>query len=380
MNFYEIEGKKLLNEAGILADVGVLFDEHTDVNTIQFPCVVKAQALSGKRGKAGGIKFAKNANELSEHYDFIKKMEINGIPVKAVLATPMRSIKKEYYLGYTIDCTQECIVMLFSPNGGMDIEEVAKETPEQLLKLPIGAAFDEAELLVKLRGFSLPEGKNRQICDIAAKLYNLFVRLDAVTIEINPLAELEDGALMALDAKVVLDDNALYRQGDYVLIDRFEQVSQAQKKAIECDLIYVELERGGNIGVIAGGAGIGMATVDAIRSFGGKPFNFLDLGGGVSRDKTYQAARILLDHDEVDAILINVFGGINNCLTMADGICAAILDSKKEKLVVVKSRGFSQEEGWALYDQMGLAQIRYGTTDDAVKLLLALMSERGIRI
>lgn len=372
MDFYEVEGKKILLNVGIRTDVGVLIDENTDFTSIEYPCVVKAQVLSGKRGKAGGIKFAHDSEELKKHYDFISHMTINGHPVNGVLITPMADIASEHYIGLTIDRKAKCIVLIYSPCGGMDIEEVAENQPDQLLTMPILDSFDETGFTKALEPFGLCAETRENLCQVAKKLYGAFIRLDATTIEINPYAQMKDGSFSAVDAKLVIDDNALYRQEDYTILPRESSESAIKREAEQYGLSFVDLDENGGIGLIAGGAGIGMATVDSIKYYGASPYNFMDLGGGVTEDKMYHAVRILLNDDRVDSILINVFGGINNCETMAKGITRAITESGSKKTVVVKSRGFSQEAGWELYDKLGLPQVRYGTTDDAVKLLLKI--------
>ena len=178
---------------------------------------------------------------------------------------------------------------------------------------------------------------------------------------------------MAIDAKLVIDDNALYRQGDYTILSRTAQEKSPQEiEAEKHDLTYVEVDSEGTIGTMAGGAGIGMATMDTIFHYGGRVNNFLDLGGGVTAEKTYQAMRILLQNEKTDYILVNIFGGINNCADMAEGIDRAYKELGINKTVVVKSRGFNQEQGWSIYEKLGFPQTKYGTTDEAVQTLLAL--------
>lgn len=373
MDYYEIEGKRLFIKYGIPSDPGVLCTSETDLDQIAYPLVVKAQVLSGKRGKAGGIRFADTPGEAREAIEAISLLTIGGNPVQGIVLTPKVDIHKEHYLGYTIDSAKKRILLIYTPCGGMDIEEVAALTPEKLIRLDMTEGFLQESFLKAVEPLGLEIQVIHQVLDIAKNLYRLFVELDATTVEINPLAESLDGQLQAADAKLVIDDNALYRQGDYTLILRSSEETDIQKMADVAGLSYVELDADGNIGIIAGGAGIGMATMDTVKHYGGRPFNFMDLGGGVSREKMCTAAKILIGIPQISSIFINVFGGINNCLVMAQGITDAIAQTGTDKLVVVKSRGFSQEEGWKLYDQFGLSQVRYGTTDDAVKLLLTKM-------
>lgn len=372
MDFHEIEGKAQFERFGIPTKVGFLITDDTDARSIEFPCVLKAQVLSGKRGKAGGVKFPKNATELREYSAAISALIIGGKPVEAVMVSPMLEIAQEFYLGITLDTVNRQAVMLFTTYGGMDIEEIAETSPEKLMRYDVTCGFDARSFKESAGVFGLDDKLMSQILEIAEKLTKLFFELDATTVEINPLIVDGAGMLEAADSKLVIDDNALYRQGDYTLIPRRnEQVeSEAVHKAEEAGLAYVELDTDGNIGLMAGGAGIGMATVDTIKFYGGRPFNFLDLGGGVTAEKTYAAMKLLLRNPKIEVILVNIFGGINNCETMAQGIVGAMRDCPQKKRVVVKSRGHGQEAGWKLFEEAGCLQTRYGTTDDAVKQLL----------
>ena len=373
MDFYEIEGKQVFRKYGIPVENCTLVTPETDLDALTYPCVVKAQVLSGKRGKNGGIQFPKNAEECRKAIADIRALKIRGKSVHGIVISEMLKIKEEYYMGATLDTLNKRVVLLFTVYGGMDIEQLAKDSPEKLIRINCTKGLDSAAFRQALKAFDLPAEREEVVCGIAEKLVAAYFDLDATTLEINPLAVLEDGRLVAADAKLSIDDNALYRQEDLVLIPRCDGdtgKSETEKEAEEAGLTYVELNEDGNIGLIAGGAGIGMATVDTIVHYGGKPFNFLDLGGGVTAEKTCAALKILAKNPKIAAILVNIFGGINNCAVMAEGIERAVRETGCRKRIVVKSRGFSQEEGWAIYDRLGLPQIRYGTTDDAVQLLL----------
>lgn len=371
MDLYEIEGKAQFKRFGIPTDDGILYRPGDDTTGYPFPCVVKGQILSGKRGKAGAVQFAENPEQLHSEAEKIMSIRINGKAMAGIMVSKKLAITEEYYLGLTLDTKSRKLVLLFTPYGGMDIEELAASSPEKLLRMDCTHGLDQALFENALNDFPLEDNIRKQISDIAAKLTKACFALDATTIEINPLARLADGALVAADAKIVLDDNALCRQGDYTLLPRLEkEMSPAEREAAAADLTYIELDGSGNIGVIAGGAGIGMATVDTICFYGGKAYNFLDLGGGVTDEKTYHALHLLLNNPNIEMILINIFGGINNCAVMAEGIKRAWQESGIKKRIVVKSRGFNQEDGWAIYRELGFEQVKYGTTDEAVKLLL----------
>jgi succinyl-CoA synthetase beta subunit len=371
LNFFEYESKMILAGYGIHTDSGILDANVEPLKTIQFPCVLKAQVLSGKRGKAGGIRVVKDASEFETALSGIRQTRINGYYPSAVLVAPFLDIVCEHYISLTLDTENRGMTLLYSPQGGVDIEEISGI----VVRLTMRDRFEEILFLEKLRRFSLETEIQEQLIDIARKLYQIARDMDLITIEINPLAQLADGMLLAADAKLVMDDNALYRQPDRTVLSRELYLSPTEAKARDARLTYVELDQRGNIGVIAGGAGIGMATVDAIQFYGGSPFNFLDLGGGVSKEKTKAAAKLLLNIPEVKGILINIFGGVNDCAVMAEGVCEAVdeADTGAAGKLVVKSRGFNQETGWALYDRYSIAQVRYGTTDDAVQKLLTLL-------
>lgn len=371
MDYLEIEGKAQLKCFGIPVNDSILLEGDEIPAEVTYPCVLKGQILSGKRGKAGAVRVVKSEEELREAKKIIESITINGKAMEGVIACGFLPIVEEYYIGMTLDVKNRAMVMLFTPFGGMEIEELAAESPEKLLRFDCTKGFDAYAFQRAVEIFGLPAERVSQIVDIAAKLSNACFALDATTIEINPLAVLEDGSLLAIDSKLVIDDNSLYRQGDYTILPRTSRKrSRQEEDAAQYDLTYVELDPEGDIGTMAGGAGIGMATMDTIRHYGGRVNNFLDLGGGVTSEKTYQAMRILLQNEKTDYILVNVFGGINNCADMAEGIARAYKEFGNGKKVVVKSRGFNQEQGWEIYESLGFMQTKYGTTDEAVQTLL----------
>ncbi len=371
MDYLELEGKKQLERFGIPINESIILTGHEIPKDVPIPCVLKGQILSGKRGKHGAVRVVKNREDLLETKKIIEGISINGLAMEGVIACGFLPIKEEYYLGMTLDVKNRAMLLLFTPYGGMDIEELVEESPEKLLRLDVTSGFD-AEVFTKACDmFELPKNRLDQVVDIAAKLVHAGFELDATTIEINPLALLEDETLLAIDAKLSIDDNAMYRQGDYTLFPRTAQEYSPQElEAMKYDLTYVEIDPEGDIGTMAGGAGIGMATMDTITHYGGRTNNFLDLGGGVTAEKTYQAMKILLNNKKTNYILVNIFGGINNCADMAEGIARAYKECNIQKPVVVKSRGFNQEEGWRVFEELGFLQTKFGTTDEAVKQLI----------
>lgn len=377
MDLYEVEGKRLLAQFGIPVDRGFLWTENSDVADVEFPCVIKAQVLSGKRGKAGGVCFAQTREEFPHALEQVCRAEINGKRAQAVYVTRRVNIKQEHYLGVTLNPADKNILLIYTPKGGMDIEELAASDPKALLRFPLTSEINTEELSARLAETGLTEREKTAVADIAGKMFRMFWELDATTVEINPLAELDDHSYVAVDAKIVLDDNARFRHQVCTLIPREVSLTPRERTAQKYGLAYVEIEKTGDIGLIAGGAGIGMATVDTICFYGGRPFNFLDLGGGVTAEKTYHAMKLLLEVQvpQIKGVLVNVFGGGNNCQTMAQGIAQAIREFGAGKKIVVKSRGFFQEEGWRIYDELGIEQVHYGTTDEAVKKLLKAMED-----
>jgi len=377
MDLFEFEGKKVFKDFDIPIPTGKLFEDNLDeFKNFIYPCVIKAQVLSGKRGKAGGIKFADNFKELKIGIDEIRKIKIYDKVIKAILIEEKLTIAKEFYLGITIDPTIKAPVLMFFPCGGMDIEEVAKEKPEMLLKLNLNEIDYKNGLMNLLAGFNLNNIIIKQLNHIAFKLIDLFYKLDVTTVEINPLVVNNKKELIAVDSKIVVDDDALFRQPNLQIINREENKSETIKRAEKYGLSYVPLDKKGNIGVIAGGAGLAMMTVDTIKYFGGKPANFLDTGGGIKEEQSKEALKILLENKQIDGIIINIFGGINNCEIIAKGIKEAINEVGLNKVIVVKSRGHSQEKGWHIFEELGLEQVKLGTTEEAVKKLFRIMKER----
>lgn len=373
MDYLEIEGKRQLERFGIPVNETPLMDGPALPEGMEFPCVLKGQILAGHRGQNGAVKVVRSQEELEAAYEAISHVSINGKKMLGIAACGFLPIAQEYYLGLTLDAGTRSILMLFTPFGGTEIEDLAANEPEKLLRFDCSDGFDAEAFRAACARFDMADDRLEGIIVFAEKLMRAFVELDATTLEINPLVALEDGSLLAIDCKLVIDDNALARQGDYVIVPRGEdELSPQEADARQFDLNYIEIDPEGDIGTMAGGAGIGMATMDTVRHYGGRVNNFLDLGGGVTEEKTYQAMRILLANDETKYVLVNVFGGINNCADMAAGITRAYREFGGGKTVVVKSRGFNQEQGWKMYEELGFTQVKYGTTDEAVRALMAL--------
>lgn len=307
--------------------------------------VIKAQVLVGGRGKAGGIRLAKTPEEAEELATQILAMEIKGLPVKKILIDEAANIEKEIYLGITIDRAMRKPVMMASMAGGVGIEEVARLSPDKIAKAyihPLLGLHDYQSRGVA-SGIDLPREHWRLFGQIAHGLWQAFVDCDATLVEINPLVINRENRLMAVDGKIVLDDNALYRHVDLAEMRDLDIEAPSEVEARKYGLSFVKMD--GNIGCLVNGAGLAMSTVDIINLCGGKPANFLDIGGGAGAEKVAAALRIILTDPNVKVILLNIFGGITRCDEVAQGILAALQEVKPVIPMVVRLVGTNAEEG-----------------------------------
>lgn len=315
--------------------------------------VIKAQVLVGGRGKAGGVKRAETPEEAVEKARGIMALTIKGIPVNQVMVTPASNILKEYYIGLTLDCSTIKILLMMSKSGGVDIEELAKNHPEAIVKLPITPSRGiEKENLDLLLGRLFETAYLReQAGDVIQKLYRLFVEKDCSLVEINPYALDQEGSLFALDAKINFDDNALYKHPEIEELKNPEEYSDNEIEAKKHDLSFVSMD--GDIGCIVNGAGLAMATMDLIKLYGGNPANFLDVGGSSSPDKVLNALRIIMDNKKVKAVLINIFGGITRCDDIDRGILMATDQINIEIPMVIRLIGTNEQEGRKILTDAG---------------------------
>lgn len=377
MRMLEYEGKELLRKQGISVppeQTAVSVEKAVEAaNALGYPVVVKAQVLAGGRGKAGGVKFVRDEAELRAAASAILGMTIKGELCKILLIASASSIAKELYAGITIDPSHGTPILIFSTEGGMEIEEVAKTAPEKVCKLhlsplnpPRRHVIMEALRKSGLEGLPLPK-----VTDVVMRLMAAFYAYDCTTLEINPLVLTDKGDCIALDAKAVIDDSALRRQG-MVQTDTVP-ANELEERAASIGVNYVSLD--GSIAVIAGGAGLGMATVDMVNYCGGVPASFLDTGGGISTDNMAEALRISIAKPGVEGVVINIFGGINNCAVVAKGIARVIDEDKPTVKLSVKMRGNSQDEGWALLEERNVPVVKYGTTEEAVQTLVDALKE-----
>jgi len=312
--------------------------------------VIKSQVLVGGRGKAGGIKLAKSPAEAEQVASRILGMDLKGLSVKKVLVDPAADIRKELYLGMVIDRARRRTVMMVSSEGGIDIEEVAATAPEKIIQVAIDPCLGMKDYQARdvAMGIGLPREQLAAFSQICQALYNCFVGSDASLAEINPLVVQGDGKLLAVDGKMVLDDNALFRHPELAAMRDEEEETPEERQARESGLSYVKLD--GQIGCMVNGAGLAMATMDIIKYYGGSPANFLDIGGGARADKVAAALRIILSDPNVHAVLFNIFGGITRCDEVARGIIQSLKEIPTKVPMVVRLVGTNDAEGRAILE------------------------------
>jgi len=383
MKLYEFEGKSLFRKMDIPTPRGYvardLEEAKNSANKSGYPVAVKSQVLGGGRGKAGGIKFIENEEELIHCANEMFGMPCVDGKVEKLLIEEKLSIAHEIYVGITLDPQSSLPLLMISTQGGMDIEEVAQTFPHKVFRKPLDPIkpqrlYHMMEIVLKtgLRGKEMV-----QVSKILLNLVNCYFKYEAITAEINPLIIDLEGKAFAADSKVEIDDSALFRMREVSSFERnTEALDPLEAEAKAAGVSYVGMDKG-NIGLIAGGAGLGMASMDMISAHGGAPANFLDLGGDATPGKTATSLRIVLKTPGVEGVLINAFGGINNCEAMARGIIRVIEELNPPQSIVVKMRGHSQEEGWALLEAGNIPIVKFGTTEEAVILLLKEMRKKG---
>jgi len=338
---------------------------------IGLPCVIKAQVMVGGRGKAGGIKIAKSDSEVKDFADHILGMEIKGIPVKKVLVSEAVSISSESYLGIINDRTEKKTVVMACKEGGVEIEEIARQKPEAIYKVYADPLLGLLSHKAREIGLFLYEDSKVafECASITEKLYKLFFELDSSLVEINPLVVDKDGRLIALDAKINFDDNGLYRHPDVEAMRDRESEDENELLARECDLSYVKLT--GNIGCVVNGAGLAMATMDLVKHFGGEPANFLDIGGSSSPEKVKNALEILLKDKNVKVIFFNIFGGITRCDDVANGILEAKKGLNIKQPIVARLTGTNEDKAMDILKEAGLIFTK--TMDEGAKKAIELL-------
>lgn len=392
MNVHEYQAKQLLNQFGVRVPVGRLVEGGADVGVRAQKAaeelaaerknsvwVVKAQIHAGGRGKAGGVKVCKDISAVKNAAEEIigktlvtPQTGAQGKKVHKVWIEEGSEIAKEFYLGIVIDRALSQVVMMASTEGGMEIEEVAAHHPEKIIKV----AVDPTTGFMPFHGRKIAEAlgltpaQTKEAVPFIGNLYKCFVQLDCAQVEINPLILTKQGQLIALDAKLNFDDNALYRHADVVAMRDLLEENPQDIEASKYELAYIALD--GNIGCLVNGAGLAMATMDIIKLHGGEPANFLDVGGGASKEKVAHAFKIILKDPKVKAILVNIFGGIMKCDVIAHGVIAAAKELNLQVPLVVRLEGTNVEQGKQILAQSGLKITpAEGLTDAAKKAVAA---------
>ena len=349
MKLHEYQSKQVFSKYGIPIPKGRIAVTASEARQIAEELggrvVIKSQVLVGGRGKAGGIRLVKNAKEAEEAAAQILSMEIKGLPVHKVLVDEAANIDQEIYLGITNDRASSRPVIMASASGGVDIEVVARETPEKIIKVYIDPllGFRDFQARDIAIGMDLAREYWRDFNEIAIGLWKVYVASDATLAEINPLVITKDKRLLALDGKILIDDNALFRHADLAEMRDIDSEVPSEIEARKYGLSFIKLD--GNIGCMVNGAGLAMTSMDIIKLFGGEPANFLDIGGGASSEKVSAAFRIIMSDPNVKAVLINIFGGITRADEVARGILAAQKEVKTDVPMVVRLVGTNAEEG-----------------------------------
>jgi succinyl-CoA synthetase beta subunit len=377
LRLLEFDGKQIFRRYGIPVPEGKFLETAEDVEqeaaVLSFPCLFKAQMLAGGRGKAGLIQKVASSGEAK---DFGQKA-FGRENVKGILAEELIPIQKELFAAVALDRKLAAPVLMFTAQGGMEVESLP---PEAMVRVPFGdgAAWSFHRFLDLLLPMGLRGKVLVQTATILQVLGRLFFEEDALSVEINPLTVSDEGRVLALDAKITLDDGAFFRHPGWREMKSLglEGGEGLEREAKNARLSYVSIP-GGSVGVIAGGAGLGMATMDAVFLQGGKPGVFIDIGGGVAEEAMAEAVRISRETAGIKGLLINIFGGINNCRIMARGIVNDLKRQGSHRIpMVVKTRGHFQEEGWAILEGNQVPVVKFGTTEEAVRLLLSLLNEK----
>lgn len=382
MNIHEYQAKEILHKFNVPVPKGFVATSaggvETQINQLKSDVfVVKAQIHAGGRGKAGGVKLAKSTKEAQQLVKDMLGITLvthqtgpSGQQVRRVYIEEGSSIKKEYYLSLVVDPKLSRLVFIFSSEGGMDIEEVAKNSPTKIVKFDIDPAtgFTNLDNSKLANNFNLNSEQIERITNIAKNIYDAFITTDASQIEINPLVETNSGDFVALDAKINFDDNALYRHPEIVQLRDYDEEVKEEIEASKHGLSYIKMD--GNIGCMVNGAGLAMATMDIIKYYGAEPANFLDVGGGASKETVTEAFKIILSDSNVQGILVNIFGGIMRCDIIANGIVEAAKEIDIKVPLVVRLSGTNFKEGKRILEESGLNIIAADELDEAAQKIV----------
>ena len=381
MKLFEYEAKNILAKYGVPVPQGGLASDPSQARDVaarlKMPVAVKAQVLVAGRGKAGGILFANSVEETEKTAEKLLNTQIKGIPVKSVWVEEKIQVKKELYFGLTTDRFRQRYVAIASGIGGIDIEEVASKTPEKVITTPINPSLGFPTFLARqiARKMGYSGTQFLELGKILEKLYHVGLDYDTELIEMNPLVEASDGKFLAADARMIIDDNSLFRHQEYKkrLLEGESELNPQELEASKNDLAYVKLD--GNIGVIGNGAGLVMATLDTIQYYGGKPANFLDIGGGAPSEKTALSLKIVLSDPKVRVLFINILGGITRC----DEVARGILEAKKKvgvtKPMVIRLVGTNEEEGKRILTEASIHVLE--SMEEAAQRAVELSKEGG---
>lgn len=390
MNIHEYQAKQLFKAFGISAPQGKTVTTADDAVLATHDIagdawVVKAQVHAGGRGKVGGVKLAKNTDEVRQYASDMlgtqlvtKQTGEKGLPIESVLIEKTYPIKREFYLSILVDRATERVMFVSSVAGGMDIEEVAEQAPEKIMTLLVDPAAGLQSYQCRKVAFdlSLQGAQIRALEKIMQGMYRLLIEKDASQIEINPLVETESGELLALDAKINFDDNAVALHPDILEFRDQSQEDEKENKAQQFDLNYITLD--GSIGCMVNGAGLAMATMDLVKLKGGAPANFLDVGGGTTPEKVCEAFKLILSDKSVKAVLVNIFGGIVQCDVIAQGILTAVDEVHVQVPVVVRLEGTNAEKGRALLNNSDFGVIAADNLASAAEQVVALANKDEI--
>jgi succinyl-CoA synthetase beta subunit len=383
MNLHEYQSKKLFAEYGIPVPKGIPAATADEAAKAAQELggelwVVKAQVHAGGRGKAGGVKLAKTADEVRQYAADMLGTQLvthqsgpEGLPVNIVYVEEGSDIDRELYLSMLIDRDVSQVSFIASAAGGMDIEQVAADTPEQIFTVAIspGAGLQPYQARQLAFGLGLDKSQSKQFADLIARLYRLFLECDASLVEVNPLIVTKAGDVIALDAKINIEENALFRHSRLNEMRDLSQEDETESAAAEHDLNYVSLD--GDIACMVNGAGLAMATMDLIKLHGGEPANFLDVGGGATAERVAAAFKLILSNDKVTAILVNIFGGIVRCDLIAEGIISAVKEVGVNVPVIARLEGTNVEKGRQLLADSGLDIIAASDLTDAAQKAVA---------
>lgn len=383
MKIHEYQGKEILRQFGVPVPRGIpAFNVQEAVEAAQKlggpVWVVKAQIHAGGRGKGGGVKVAKSIEEVKALAESILGMQLKthqtgpeGQKVRRLYIEDGADINKEYYVSLVTDRASQKVAVIASSEGGMDIEEVAHSTPEKIITELVDpmTGLDQAQALKIANAVGLTGGSADQAADVFQKLYQCYMETDASLVEINPLNCDSQGNIMALDAKFNFDANALFRHPEIVAYRDLDEEDPAEVEASKFDLAYISLD--GNIGCLVNGAGLAMATMDTIKLFGGEPANFLDVGGGATPEKVTEAFKIMLKNPKVEGILVNIFGGIMKCDTIATGVITACKAVNLSVPLVVRMKGTNEDLGKKMLAESGLPIIAADTMAEAATKIVA---------